>query len=89
MTPRKEAIVKSNCFKSATQIYASTLERGEGLDFNDHSASVVYSIAIKLFKNGRDRYWKENNPYFSYEPQFLKRIYLWIKERLWEKKLEK
>jgi len=90
MTPRKEAIIKSNCFKAAVNLYASSLKKGEGIDLNDHAVSVIYAMAIRLLKNGKDRYWKSSvypiQHYYEY--RFLKRVYIWLKELFWEKKKE-
>ena len=86
MNPYKEDRVKSNCFKAAVMIYTQNLGK-DGKFFNDNSASVIYSIAIKLFHNGIDRYWKTKSN-IMYEPRFLKRVYMWFRSRFWEQKKE-
>ncbi len=88
MNVHKENRIKSQCFKAATTIFAASLPRNSIIRFEEHHASTIYSIALKLFKNGKDRYWKTADYATQYEHRFLKRIYIWLKEKFWEKKKE-
>ncbi len=89
MNPFKEDKVKANCFKNASIIFAATIEPGEGISFTEQNASTIYSIAISLFNNGKDRYWKSMKTPYSYQPRILKRIYLWLRDTFWENRVPK
>jgi len=89
MNPHKENIIKNACFKSAVNIYTRMMPN-EFKTITDHDTTVIYSIAIRLWINGKDRYSKSMNPHAKivYRPRILKRICFWLKESFWEKKIK-
>ena len=59
MNDKKEDHVKSKCFLAAVTFVNTMLmnRKAQTLDI-DRSIEEVYSLALKIYTNGKDRYWK-------------------------------
>ena len=62
MNDRKEQVIKKECFRAASILYASLLRERRALRFDSKSApQEIYNIAMILFNDGKKRYWATYN----------------------------